>query len=53
MIKNYFRELDKLLIGNEKLNQPNKRCYWKERKENSHEAKRRSKRFKLKKGKVC
>ena len=30
MIKNYFRELNKLLIGNRKVNQPNKRYYWKE-----------------------
>ena len=29
MIKNYVRELNKLLIGNEKLDQPNKRYYWK------------------------
>lgn len=55
MIKNYFRELNKLLIGNEKLNQPDKRYYWNESKgkEKGHEAKRRSKPFKLKKCKVC
>ena len=28
----YFRELNKLLIRNEKLNQPNKRYFWKQRK---------------------
>lgn len=51
----YFRELNKLLTGNEKLNQPSKRYFWMERKgkTESDEAKRRSKPFKLKKCKVC